>query len=46
MTQINPLPIIPLGPYPDVQEGYESDWNQLTPGEVKHPRVLEAQSKL
>jgi putative glutathione S-transferase len=43
---INPLSITPLGPYPDVEEGYESDWSKLKPGKVAHPRVLEAQSEL
>ncbi|EUC49634.1 hypothetical protein COCMIDRAFT_84047 [Bipolaris oryzae ATCC 44560] len=43
---INPLAITPLGPYPDVEEGYEEDWSKLKPGRVAHPRVLEAQSKL
>ena len=43
---INPLSITPLGPYPDVEEGYEKDWSKLKPGKVAHPRVLEEQSKL
>ncbi|KNG46331.1 glutathione s-transferase [Stemphylium lycopersici] len=43
---INPLAITPLGPYPDVEEGYEQDWSKLKPGKVAHPSVLEAQSKL
>ncbi|KAH8696972.1 glutathione S-transferase [Phaeosphaeriaceae sp. PMI808] len=44
--EINPHAITPLGPYPDVEEGYESDWSKLKPGQVAHPRVLEAMSKL
>lgn len=43
---INPLAITPLGPYPDVEEGYEADWSKLKPGKVAHPLVLEMQSKL
>ena len=43
---INPLSITPLGPYPDVEEGYEKDWGKLKPGSVAHPRVLEEQSKI
>ncbi|KAF1941381.1 hypothetical protein EJ02DRAFT_404625 [Clathrospora elynae] len=43
---INPLSITPLGPYPDVEEGYESDWSKLKPGKVAHPSVVEAQRKL
>ena len=45
-SDINPHAITPLGPYPDVEEGYESDWSKLKPGRVAHPRVLEAMSKL
>ncbi|KAH6643614.1 glutathione S-transferase [Boeremia exigua] len=43
---INPLAITPLGPYPEVEEGYRADWAQLKPGEVRHPLVIEAASKL
>jgi putative glutathione S-transferase len=35
-----------LGPWPDVEEGYEQDWSKLVPGRVKHPRVLEAEKEL
>ncbi|PVH93363.1 hypothetical protein DM02DRAFT_541691 [Periconia macrospinosa] len=45
-ANINPLAITPMGPFPEVEEGYEADWSKLTPGEVKHPKVLEAASKL
>ncbi|KAH7410055.1 glutathione S-transferase [Phaeosphaeria sp. MPI-PUGE-AT-0046c] len=45
-SDINPHAITPLGPYPDVEEGYESDWSKLKPGKVAHPQVLEAMSKL
>lgn len=45
-SDINPHGITPLGPYPDVEEGYESDWSKLKPGKVAHPRVLEAMSTL
>ncbi|KAF2714422.1 glutathione S-transferas-like protein [Pleomassaria siparia CBS 279.74] len=43
---INPLAITPLGPFPDVEDGYEEDWSKLRVGEVKNPAVLEAQKKL
>lgn len=43
---INPLSITPMGPYPEVEEGYENDWSKLRAGEVKHPLVVEAESKL
>ncbi|CBY02393.1 hypothetical protein IAQ61_006981 [Plenodomus lingam] len=42
----NPHGITPMGPYPDVEEGYEEDWNKLKPGQVRHPKVLDAMSKL
>ncbi|CAI6341091.1 unnamed protein product [Periconia digitata] len=45
-SDINPLAITPMGPFPDVESGYESDWTKLSPGEIKHPAVLEAASKL
>lgn len=35
-----------MGPYPDVEEGFEQDWSRLRPGEVRHPLVVEAASKL
>jgi putative glutathione S-transferase len=43
---INPLAITPLGPFPDVEEGYVEDWSTLKVGEVRHPRVLEEGKKL
>lgn len=35
-----------MGPYPEVEDEYESDWSKLKPGEVKHPLVVEAGSKM
>jgi putative glutathione S-transferase len=43
---INPLSITPLGPYPDVEDGYERVWTKLELGKVAHPRVLEAQTEV
>ncbi|KAF2019777.1 hypothetical protein BU24DRAFT_365475 [Aaosphaeria arxii CBS 175.79] len=43
---INPLAITPLGPYPEVEEGYEENWSTLKAGRVKHPLVLDTESKL
>ncbi|KAF2179414.1 glutathione S-transferas-like protein [Zopfia rhizophila CBS 207.26] len=43
---INPLAITPLGPYPNVEGGYENDWNKLRVGKVTMPVVLEAQSNI
>jgi putative glutathione S-transferase len=44
-SEINPHAITPLGPYPDVEEGYQSGWSELKPGKVAHPRVLEAMNR-
>ncbi|KAF1970949.1 hypothetical protein BU23DRAFT_581764 [Bimuria novae-zelandiae CBS 107.79] len=38
---VNPLGITPLGPWPEVEEGYEEDWGKVRVGEVRHPKVLE-----
>ncbi|KAJ4290544.1 hypothetical protein N0V90_010761 [Kalmusia sp. IMI 367209] len=38
---VNPLAITPLGPYPEVEEGYEEDWGKVGVGKVRHPRVLQ-----
>lgn len=35
-----------MGPYPDIEEGYESDWSKLSPGSIDMPAVLEAERKL
>ncbi|KAF2793976.1 hypothetical protein K505DRAFT_243138 [Melanomma pulvis-pyrius CBS 109.77] len=43
---INPLAITPLGPFPEVEDGYEEDWSKLRVGEVRYPAVLDAQKKL
>lgn len=43
---INPLAITPMGPWPEVEEGYEEGWGGLREGEVRHPLVLEAEGKL
>ncbi|KAJ5794027.1 hypothetical protein N7457_000626 [Penicillium paradoxum] len=37
---INPKAITPMGPFPDIEEGVERDWGNLTIGCVKHPAVL------
>lgn len=37
---INPLSITPLGPWPEVEEGYEADWIKMRVGEIRHPAVL------
>lgn len=35
-----------MGPYPDVEEGYETDFSKLKPGSVKLPAVLEFEKTL
>lgn len=37
---INPRSITPLGPWPDVESGYQEDWSDLPPGEIDMPEVL------
>jgi putative glutathione S-transferase len=35
-----------MGPFPDVEAGFELDWNKLTVGEVKHPAVLDYEATI
>lgn len=44
--KINPLAITPMGPYPDVEEGVDLNYQKLTPGIIIHPAVLERQKEL
>jgi putative glutathione S-transferase len=39
-VDINPKSITPMGPFPDVEGGFEPDWSKLVAGEVKHSAVL------
>jgi len=43
---INPKAITHMGPYPDVEEGYEEDFSKLQPGEIRLPAVLEHEKTL
>ncbi|OCL11497.1 glutathione S-transferase, partial [Glonium stellatum] len=43
---INPRGITPMGPYPDIEEGVETDFSKLSVGGVKMPAVLEYQKTL
>lgn len=43
---INPRAITPMGPWPDVEAGYEADLSKLPIGAVKLPLVLELEDKL
>lgn len=43
---INPKAITPVGPWPSIESGYESDWSKLRPGEIDMPAVLEHEKQL
>lgn len=43
---INPKAITPMGPYPDVEEGFETDLRKIRVGGVSMPAVLEAERTL
>lgn len=45
-SDINPFAITPMGPWPDVEEGYEADLSKVKTGGVKMPLVLELERKL
>ena len=44
--EINPSAITPLGPYPDVEEGYEPDLGRIRVGGVQMPAVMDAEKRL
>jgi len=44
--KINPLAITPMGPWPDIEDGYEPDLTKVPVGGVKMPLVLELEQKL
>ena len=43
---INPKAITPLGPWPNMEEGYEEDWTKLRLGKIEMPQVLEYEKSL
>lgn len=43
---INPAAITPVGPWPHIEEGYESDWSKLKVGAISMPEVLEYEKTL
>ncbi|KAL1303627.1 hypothetical protein AAFC00_006987 [Neodothiora populina] len=43
---INPKAITPMGPYPDIEKGYEEDWSKLSPGSIDLPIVTEHEKQL
>ena len=42
---VNPKAITPLGPWPNIEEGYEKNWNNVNAGSIDMPEVLEAEKK-
>lgn len=45
-ASINPRAITPLGPWPEIEDGYEADIGKLAVGGVKMPLVLELEAQL
>lgn len=43
---INPSGITPMGPYPDIEPGYEPDLTKVRVGGIKLPRVLELEAQI
>lgn len=43
---INPLAITPLGPWPEIEEGYERDLSKVKNGGLKMPIVTELEGRL
>jgi putative glutathione S-transferase len=43
---VNPKAITPMGPWPNIEKGYEEDWSKLSPGEIDMPEVLEHEKTL
>lgn len=44
--KINPLAITPMGPWPEVEEGYEKDLSKVPVGGVKMPKTFELENGL
>ncbi|KAK1041015.1 hypothetical protein LTS16_009942 [Friedmanniomyces endolithicus] len=44
-SDINPKSITPMGPWPDVEEGFEKDWSRIRAGSINMPEVLEAEKR-
>jgi glutathionyl-hydroquinone reductase len=42
----NALGIVPLGPWPNIEEGYEQDWSKLRLGRITMPVVTEYEKTL
>ena len=43
---VNPKAITPMGPWPNVESGFERDWSKLRAGGVDMPEVKEAEAQL
>jgi len=43
---VNPKAITPMGPYPDVEEGYELDLSKVQVGGISMPSVVELEKQL
>lgn len=44
--KINPQAITPVGPFPDAEEGVDSDFGKLKPGVIRHPVVIQRERDL
>jgi putative glutathione S-transferase len=45
-TDINPKRITPVGPWPNIEKGYEPNWRTIKLGEIDMPEVLEHEETL
>ena len=43
---INPKAITPIGPWPSIEKGFETDYGKMEVGEIDMPEVLEYEKKL
>ena len=43
---VNPKAITPMGPWPNIDKGYEEDWSKLSPGCIDMPLVVDHEKTL
>lgn len=43
---VNPKAITPKGPWPDIERGFERDWDKLVVGGIDMPEVIEREDRL
>lgn len=43
---VNPKAITPRGPWPHIEKGYIQDWDQLSPGSINMPEVVDLEHRL